>query len=183
MDLGVWGREYPIAEPDMIEVIYAEINKGEWKKGMDKESMRKKLEDLQPQDLAKLPRATKDREFNPDLTYTLPDDLPGPNGKVLYPKGFKFDPSKYVKLTGRYVILDLSDPRQRAWFDQEKLNEALDVRVISSGGSFVKLSEELKRPIYYLQRVVVERLKLKALPSIVSQKDGKVLVQEIKVPE
>jgi len=175
------GRTWPIAERDMIEVIHAEINKGKWKEGMTPENFKHLVEEFKPADLAKLPRAGRNREFSPDLTVTLDVDIPGPDGKILYPKGFRYDPAKYVPLVGRYVVLDLSDPDQRAWFVKEKLNDAGDVTIISSGGSFAKLGEELKRPVYYLQQIVVDRLKLKAVPSIVSKEKGRIMVREIKV--
>ncbi len=181
-DLGIAGRTWKIVEPDLIEVIHQEIEKGKWKEGMTKENFRKLALELQPGDRAKpLPRALKARSFEPDMTYRLDMDLIGPDGRILYPKGFEFDPSAFVTLTRRYLVLDPEDLVQLAWFAQSEFKRAEDVTLLAQGGSYLKLSEDWKRPVYYLPRSVRARFRLQAVPCLIEQVDGKIRVTEIKV--
>jgi len=179
--LATTGQTFKIIEEDLIERLHREIKKGEWKKEMTPEKVRHKLETLKPRDLARLPRASKDREWTPDLRWKLDFDVTDKDGNILYPKGFVVDPVAYVHLTGKYVIFDPQDELQMKWFIDSKFTEDGRVKVMVSGGSFLNLSKTFRRPIYYLPQQVVNRFKITALPVIIEQSRGRLLVREIVV--
>ncbi|OGH01695.1 MAG: hypothetical protein A2600_09870 [Candidatus Lambdaproteobacteria bacterium RIFOXYD1_FULL_56_27] len=175
------GKTYPIIEQDMIERIHEEVEKGTWKKDLEPKKLRKKLEELKPLDWARLPRATEDRTFTPDLTWELDFEITDAQGKVLYPKGFKFDPSRHLRLQNRYLAFDPSDPAQLEWFEASQYKRDGGLRLMVAGGSMLKLTEAWNRPVYYLPQPVVKRFGIKALPALVEQKGDHVEVKEFKV--
>ncbi len=142
-----------------------------------------RMKTYQPEDIHHLPRATRDRTFLVDMTYTLERDLLDGDGKVIYPKGFTFNPLDYVSFSGGMLLIDGSDPTQLKWFKKTPYVNNHQVRLLLSGGYAYELINQLKRSVFYLTDEIAERLQLAAVPSLVFQKDDKLEVREIMVPE
>jgi conjugal transfer pilus assembly protein TraW len=179
-NLGVVGETYPIAEPDVVaELKEATAIKNRFR---DDEFF-ERMKIYQPEDLHHLSRATRDRTFLVDMTYTLERDLLDGDGKVIYPKGFTFNPLDYVSFSGGMLVIDGSDPTQVRWFTKTPYVNNHRVRLLLSGGYAYNLIEELKRSVFYLTDEIADRLQLVAAPSLVIQKGDKLQVREILVPE
>jgi conjugal transfer pilus assembly protein TraW len=179
-NLGVVGETYPIAEPDVVaELKEATAIKNRFR---DDEFF-ERMKIYQPEDLHHLSRATRDRTFLVDMTYTLERDLLDGDGKVIYPKGFTFNPLDYVSFSGGMLVIDGSDPTQVRWFTKTPYVNNHRVRLLLSGGYAYNLIEELKRSVFYLTDEIADRLQLAAAPSLVIQKGDKLQVREILVPE
>jgi len=179
-NLGVVGETYPIVEPDVVVELKAQAAKT--KKLSDVE-FREQVKIYQPEDLHHLPRATRDRTFLVDMTYTLDRDLLDGDGKVIYPRGFTFNPLDYVSFSGGILVIDGSDPTQVKWFTKIPYANNHRIRLLLSGGYAYKLIEELKRSVFYLTDEIADRLQLAAVPSLVIQQDKKLLVREFLVTE
>ncbi len=67
---------------------------------IDVEKLRSAQARYQPANLHALPRTTKDTTTRVDLTHTLEQDLVDAQGTILYPRGFTFNPLRYVTLSG-----------------------------------------------------------------------------------
>ena len=179
-NLGVVGETYPIAESDVVAELKEEAAR---KNHFGDDEFLERMKTYQPADIHYLPRATMDRTFLVDMTYTLERDLLDGDGKVIYPKGFTFNPLDYVSFSGGMLVIDGSDPTQVRWFTKTPYVNNHRVRLLLSGGYAYNLIEELKRSVFYLTDEIADRLQLTAAPSLVIQKGEKLQVREFLVPE
>ncbi len=184
-DLGSFGRVYEIAEPDMLEEIRARAAQVDWQKHLDPARMKAQVQDFQPPDLQRLPKATRTQSFLVDPTYVLEMDIPDPRDpsgrSILYPKGFAFNPLDYRPMPSILVILDGSDPEQIAWFESTPYREDLRTKLLLCDGNYFALMERLNRPVYYLIAPHAKRLQLRAVPSVVVQRGQTLEVTEFLV--
>ena len=116
-----------------------------------------------------------------DLTHTLEEDLVDAQGTILYPRGFTFNPLRYISLTGALVVIDGSDPEQVAWFKGSSYGSNRRALLLLSGGLAAPLRDELRRPVAYLTEDIVRRLQLRAVPSIVVERDSQLMIREVSL--
>lgn len=177
--IGTYGTTYRITERDALAEIEERARRVDWSKVLDK----RKVENYQgPPDKASLPRAKRNRSFPIDMTYTTEIDIPDGKGGILYPKGYTFNPLDYVTYPKTLVIIDGTDPEQVKWFAASVYDKRLDVTLLLTGGSFGAVSKRISRPLFYADRKMIERLKLKAVPSVVRQKGRLMEATEVALP-
>ena len=80
------------------------------------------------------------------------------------------------------VIINGTDPDQVKWFAASEYDKRLDVTLLLTEGSFGAVSKRISRPLFYADRKMIERLKLKAVPSVVKQKGRLMEVTEVALP-
>lgn len=178
-DIGTFGMTYRIAERDALAEIEERARQVDWHKVLDK----RKVENFQgPTERVRLPRTKRNRSFPVDMTYTTEIDVPDGKGGILYPKGYTFNPLDYVTYPKTLVVIDGTDPEQVKWFAASEYDKRLDVTLLLTEGSFGTVSKRISRPLFYADRKIVERLKLKAVPSVIRQKGRVMEVLEILVP-
>lgn len=171
------GRTWPIAEPDALAEIEAKV--ATLPKDMSKAfGPRSKWTALKS---AALGRAPADRIRTVVPFYTLEFDIKLPNGRVLYPKGYSFNPLTYINLPQRLVVVH---PRDLAW--ALRTARASDFILLSAadngngaGADPIELSEKTGRAIYILEERVKERLGLTVAPVIVAQQGPKLVLTEV----
>jgi len=175
--LGTFGKTYRIVERDALEEIMERAGQVDWQSKLDK----LKPENYRPGWLARLPRAGEDRTFLVDMTYTLGFDIPDGKGGILYPKGYRFNPLDYLPFNQTLVVVDGDDPLQLDWLQASELLSGPDTVLLLCGGSYVDLSKSLGRPVYYLNRQIVDRFHLRSVPSVIRRRDKLMEVREINV--
>ena len=176
--IGTYGTTYRITERDALAEIEERARQVDWNKVLDKH----KVENYQgPPDKASLPRAKRNRSFPVDMTYTTEIDVPDGKGGILYPKGYTFNPLDYVTYPKTLVVIDGTDPEQVKWFAASEYDKRLDVTLLLTEGSFGNVSKWISRPLFYADRKMIERLKLKAVPSVIKQKGRLMEVTELEV--
>ena len=148
---------------------------------VDVEQLRNAQAHYQPTNLHTLPRATKDTTTRVDLTHSLEQDLVDAQGTILYPAGFTFNPLRYVSLTGALVVIDGSNPEQVAWFKGSPYGTNRRALLLLSGGLAAPLGDELRRPVAYLTEDIARRLQLRAVPSIVVERDNQLEIREVSL--
>lgn len=172
------GAVYPVVEPDLrIEMKRNAAEK------LEKQRQEFQAKVYQPSDLQSLRKAGQDRSFAVDMTYTLDRDLKNQDGKIIYPKGYTFNPLDYMGLSIGLVVIDGSDPTQVEWFKGSPYSSSHKVKLLLSGGYASSLSSELNRSVFYLDREVAERFQLTAAPCVVVQRDKHIQVTEYLVQE
>ena len=179
-NLGVAGKLYQVVEPDIATELEQQAVE---KNHVEEDEFLKRVRTYQPEDLHPLPRAIEDRTFLVDMSYTLERDLVDGNGKVIYPKGFTFNPLDYVSFPGGLLVIDGDDPSQIKWYTETPYAENHQVRLLLAGGYAFQLTERLKRSVFYLVDEIAERLQLAAAPSLVIQKGNMLQVREFLVPK
>ncbi len=174
------GPVYPVVEPDIRVEMKAKALE-QWEQ--HKKEYHKKIQKYQPDNLQHLPRAQRDRSFAVDMTYTLERDLTGEDGKILYPKGYQFNPLEYMNFTIGLVVIDGADPDQVNWFRQSPYASNHKMKLLLSDGFAQPLITELNRAVFYLDKEVAGRFHLAATPCVVVQQDKHIQVTEFFVGE
>jgi conjugal transfer pilus assembly protein TraW len=184
-DLGKYGPTEMIAERDFLEEIEQRIASIDWEAKKDKAWKQYWTKySFHP-----LPAAPRDRVFQVDAVFEVPQDFILPNGKVLAKKGERIN--LFDKVPPRFVLVvfDAGNPEQVAWakeqgkehrgrFRVQYLTTSLPERTWES---FAKLEEVLQAPLYLLQENVGERFRLKHVPSVVKPLENCFEVREYKL--
>ena len=175
-NLGTVGTTYPIIEPDVVEQLK---ERAIHRSTSEQRQLLGQLQKYQPTNMHPLPRATANRSFPVDMTYTLEHDLRDGKGKIIYPKGFTFNLLDYVPFSEGLVIIDGDDPEQVEWFCKSPYARNHRARLLITGGYAYELSRQLQRAVYYLTDVMAKRLQLAAVPAVVVREGDKLWVREI----
>lgn len=179
LDLGTAGDTYPVKETDFSKELqeharhFAEREKDQ--------PLFERLQVYQPYNLHPLPPAEHNRSFTIDMSYVLDQEIVDNNGGIVFPKGYIFNPLKYISLQGGLVIIDGTDPEQIEWFRNSPYRDNRQAKLFLSDGSAFTVTHQLKRPAFYLTDDIARRLKLSAVPSIIVQKGRALRVHEIKL--
>lgn len=167
------GRTWPIAEPDALAEIEAKA--ASLPKDTSKAfGPREKWSALKA---APLGTATADRVRSVVPFYSLDFDIKLPDGKLLYPKGFSFNPLTYVRMPQRLVIVHPSD----LGFALRTARPSDFILLASLGkqnGDPIALSEKTGRAVFILEERVKERLGLTVAPVVVAQAGTRLILTE-----
>jgi len=178
-DLGTVGATYPVVETDVV----AELTKKSIQhvKTHRPDALLEHLKTHQAANLQTLPHAEQDRNFLVPMEYSLEHDFVDGEGRILYPKGFTFNPLDYVSFSAGLVIIDGTVPEQISWFQKTPYAANHRVRLLLSDGYAFEIRQLLKRPVFYLTKEIASRLQLRSTPAVVVQQDRSLLVYEIAV--
>jgi hypothetical protein len=173
----VLGKTYQIAEPDAYEEILEAAKKVDLEKY--KKALQESIKKYAVVDEFKIPYAkeTRTRYFEP--RYELPFDIVDANGRVIYPKGFTFNPLQYMTLYGVFVFFDAGNTLHLNWLKKEGYTKRLDVMFIAVKGNVVEASRVLKAPVYKASKIILERFDVKKIPSIIRQNGGYLEITEV----
>jgi conjugal transfer pilus assembly protein TraW len=170
------GRTWPIAEPDALAEIEARAAKQPANMASNF-GPRSGWSALRSAPLART-RETHTRFVVP--FYTLDQEIRLPDGKLLYPRGYTFNPLDYVSLPQRLVIVA---PRDLAW--ALSVSRPTDFILLAQGGAAdgdaITLGERHGRALFILEDRVKDRLGLTVAPVIVRQVGHRLELSEIRV--
>ena len=163
------GQTYPIAEPDALLQIQSQVNKVDWQ-DKAKSAAKSALKGIQ------LPIATDNlaREYIP--YYILPFDITDDKGKLIYAAGYKYNPLDYISLPMRVIVFN---PNMIPWVSQHK--QPNDILILAYGDT-IQVSKDLQTTVYLLDKVTVNRLDIKLVPSIITRDNNKLIIQEYDYP-
>lgn len=182
------GSTYKINESNIIQLFkdHVEANKESIQKRVDeeREKMKEKIENYKPKELTiNLPTSSKEKVFYPDIEYKLKEDIKDSYGKVLYPKGFVFNPLHYISMNDRYVFIDYTNKKQREWIKSEKLNKDITTRIIITNGRVFDAIKEFEREVFYANDVLIDKFRIEAVPSMVEQEQDRIKVKQFKLKD
>ena len=171
------GKTYPVTEESLIDAFKKRAS------AIDILALQNAQASYQPANLQALPRARTDRAFTVEPSHSLDEDVRDGQGNLLYPQGFSFNPLHYARIRGSIVVIDASDPEQLSWFkssfSQNRQNQ--EAILLISGGLAGPLTEELGRPVYYLSQDMAARLKLEAVPAVITTDRDSFSVREFRL--
>lgn len=175
-DTSTIGRTWPIAEPDAMAEIEASAAR-------QPPNIREKFGPRSGWSALKgatLATTLEDRVRHVVPFYTLDTEIRLPDGKLLYPKGFTFNPLTYVSLPQRLIIVH---PRDLAW--ALKTAALTDWIILTGGGDpkddALSLGERHGRALFMLEERVKDRLGLTVAPVIVRQVGQKLELTEVNL--
>lgn len=167
----VIGATYAIAESDALTEIESKVKAVDWEKALSKSKT-----DWGGAQSIHLPETTEYAERNFVPWYTLPFNITGKDGRVIYPRGFAFNPLTYTKLPNKIAISSAKNA-------STVLSHIgpYDMLLVTNGNPY-KLAKKLKRPVFILDAKTKKRLGVRVQPSIISQVNAHLRIVEL-VPE
>lgn len=172
------GRTWPIAEPDALSEIESRAAHVPDMKAAF--GPRERWSAMKP---ATLGIARDDRRRTVVPFYTLDQDIRLPGGKLLYAKGYSFNPLAYVALPQRLIVVHPSD---LTW--ALRTARPADFILLAAGGlsraadtdaDAITLGERHGRALFLLEERVKTRLGLTVAPVIVAQAGQKLVLTEV----
>lgn len=161
------GTTYEIVEPDLLIEIQQKAKQVDWQK------LQRNMKFTQ--EFARLPIATEDNSYYHTPVTILPFEVKDKNGKVLYPKGFKFNPLKYTTLPNQLIVLGssrhldvVSNLSSLVSPDDTLLIVNMDTR---------KFIKQTGKRAFLLSKNAIKRLGIKQIPAIISQQGDQFLIQ------
>lgn len=181
-DFGQVGQIYDIVERDMMEVIKERASKVDWGAMVDK-SKKEITENIGKVDKP-LPKALDNSTYYIDLTTILDHDInirdKSGKPKVLYPKGFKFNPLDYTSSTSKFVIFDATRKEEVEWYKSKYANIANAMPIITKGSAY-NFAKDMHREVYVIDDAILKTFKLKATPTVVYQEKNKLRADEYRI--
>jgi conjugal transfer pilus assembly protein TraW len=166
------GRTWEIAETDALSEIEGRAGKlPDMRKAYGPRSGWSAMK------AAALGDARADRQRTVVPFFTLDQDIRLPDGRLVYGKGFTFNPLAFVKLPQRLVIVH---PAELGW--ALRTARQADFILVAAGNPGdpdpITLTERHGRSIYLLEERVKQRLALTVAPVIVVQAGQKLVLSE-----
>jgi conjugal transfer pilus assembly protein TraW len=176
-DLGMYGATYPVIEEDAISQMKKAIAGYDWEKFKGKQKA--KIKNYKPQDLVDLPTAREDKVFKVDMTGSIKEDIVGKDGAVIYPKGYQYNPMEYVFMRRIIVFINGKDEKQIEWYKKSPYPTDMRTMLLITDGSYLNVRKKLKAlTVYYANKEIIERMGIKAVPSVAVQKGTELEVRE-----
>jgi len=176
-DLGVIGPVYPIAEPNLLEMILARPRSaqasGELTRLQESAQRQARHSVENPMPVTTVSRATKARTYHHDPSIVVPYPITDADGRILVPPGTRVNPLDTVSLSKALLFFDARDSAQ-----VQRAKSLLDarggrVKLILTGGGYLELMKRWQVPVFYDQQgTLVEKLQIRHVPALVTQ-DGK----------
>ncbi|MDD5277759.1 MAG: TrbC family F-type conjugative pilus assembly protein [Methylovulum sp.] len=185
-DAGQKGQVYTIAEPDMIEEIQRRIRVTDWKK--QKQDALANFWKGQGKGLD-LPNADRNLERLIDPSLRVTQDIVHPDGRLIAKKGQKINPQTLMPMQHAYIVFDATQPDQvdlaKKWGDAYLRNKKpvvyLFTKMDTQNGwtQFNATVQQMNAPVYQLNKALMNRFQIKALPSVIEGQGYKLVIREI----
>jgi conjugal transfer pilus assembly protein TraW len=167
------GRTWSIAEPDALSEI-----EGRATHVPDMRQAYGPRSGWSAMKAASLGVARADRQRSVVPFFTLDQDIKLPDGRLVYGKGFTFNPLAYVRLPQRLVIVH---PAELGW--ALRTAQPADFILLAAGNpgdpDAITLGERHGRSIFILEERVKQRLGLTVAPVVVVQSGQKLVLTEV----
>jgi len=177
------GETFEFAENDMLEDIQKTIEekRPELEKKLTelKEGSKEKITNFKPKDMIAMTPAIKDNIFYPDMRYTNPENIYDNDGKVIYPKGFTFNPLDFQIMHTQIIVIDGSSKDEIQWLQNNGYTDNMRYKILLSDGNYQEVSKKLKQPVFYCIPKITQKFQLKHTPSIITQVGNTLKVKEI----
>lgn len=168
----VLGENYPIAERDAMEEIQEKAASVDWQQTFNKP--RNQWSALRS---VRLPRAEEDRVRRVVPIYEAPFDVTDKDGRVIYPKGFRFNVLQYVPLKARFIVIG---PHKED-IEWAKTKVRRGDYVLLSGGDPRWASALMEMPVFLLDKVSTERIQLTHVPALAYADGLEMVIEEEKI--
>lgn len=176
--IGTNGATYPIAEPDAYEELMAKVRSTNWNKIIKdyKADVNKVIKVS-----FSLGRAREDRLFYIDPAYTLQFDIMDENGRIIYPKGYSFNPLDYISFPYYLVFFDGTSVAEIVWLKKQEWFKNWNVIFILTKGDVVRAEKQLGRTVFAAMPQMIEKFKISKTPSILSAQNKQLVISEVGI--
>jgi conjugal transfer pilus assembly protein TraW len=177
------GITFEFAEKNMLEEIKNHIKNNEShiedKLKEYKKIAEEKVKNYKPDNLKKLTPATKANTFYPDMTYTNPNNIYDNEGRVIYPKGFKFNPLDFQILPYQMIVINGTSNKEVEWLINNNYTNNIKYKILLSDGDYKEIEKKLKQDVFYAIPKITDKFNLEHTPSVITQIGNKIEVKEV----
>lgn len=186
-DLGTYGQMSTPVEPDMEQQLDQRIKSFDWQgyaRGLAANFWKS-------QKTADVPHATKAEQYDLDPTFTVTHDIQLPDGRYLAHAGDRVNPLKNIPFSVTLLVIDASDPAQRAFAaEQVKKDPMAKLRIMSTTvpadasdgwAAWDQWQEQIGAHLYFYSTQYADRLRLSGTPSFVSGNGLTLKVRQVVV--
>lgn len=183
-DLGVHGTLFPIAEPDLIEQIYARLyameRAGDIARLNQGFAERARARVARPAPVEGLGATEDPRSFLFDPSITLTQDIRDHEGRLIHAAGERVNPLDHQSMTQTLLFIDGDDEAQIEWA-RAAASEHAPAQVILVKGAPLNLMKAHEIPVFFDQGgYLVSRLGIEHTPAIVRQEGRALRVSEVR---
>jgi conjugal transfer pilus assembly protein TraW len=184
-DLGVYGPVYEIQEQDALKWIENRLNELQTSGEIERTQERLKEKALasihRPKSVKELTRTTNPRQFERDLTVTVPQDIKDADGRIIHKAGTKINPLLALPTQKSLLFLDGDDETQIRWGLAEYKKRSELAKLVLVNGPVIELIKKHDVRFYFDQwGKLTQYFKIQQVPAIVEQVNGKLLISEVK---
>lgn len=185
-DLGQHGPVWPIAEQNLLEVIFEHLRAREAAGDVDR--LQQEMTDStrayvnRPHPVPGLISATEHRSFLFDPSITVQQDLADHQGRVFAERGQVVNPLDYSGFSKRIIVLDGDNAEQVAFALRD--GDEFDTLLVIVNGSPLDLAKTHSRRFWFDQDgVIVNRFDIEALPSVITREYPYMRIEEVPVDD
>jgi conjugal transfer pilus assembly protein TraW len=177
---------FQIAEADLTDEITRRYENIDWEK--QKKEALGRFWGNQEKNFVRLPEVKENAVYKFDPSIVITEQVKTPDGKIIARPGDTLNPLKAVRLTNTYIFFNAAMPEQYEFAKKYiKKNPDKHVRLIATEipinrgwEIFEEVSGELGQQLYIAPRILVERMRIKAVPSVVSSMGSMLVIEEFK---
>jgi conjugal transfer pilus assembly protein TraW len=182
-DLGTVGKTYPIAEPDMIDVIKNKakmmVDNGQWDKIKQQSIENAKNRINNPAPVAGISHTKTERVIYYDPMFRVDEDIKDASGRVVAKAGY-YNPLTFKPFPEELIFIDGADPVQVKWAVERFKGNTKKTKIVITSGSYISLDKKYKLWFYYDQNgKYTEKLGIKHVPATVNQEGKKIRINEL----
>lgn len=187
-ELDAIGPVYPIVEESALDTILRRLKEkertGELRR-IQQEAVRRSVQSAKsPKPVEGLSTVAERSQRLVDPTVTYNRAVTTDEGQIVVPAGARINPLLITRLNKRLVFFDGRDRAQAEAVRQMVAKEGVRVKPILVGGSWYDTSKAWKTQVYYDQHgQLSRRLGIRAVPTIVSQQNAMLLLEEVPAQE
>jgi conjugal transfer pilus assembly protein TraW len=162
-DYGVHGNLFKIQEESLLEEIMSRLELA-------------KAKVLRPTPVANIKKATTNRSWTYNPTYTQETEIIDDKGVVIIPAGTTVNALEKLKWGEPMIFIDGEDKEQIQWAKNKH------GKVVLTNGAPLDLGKELNRSVYFDQAgILCNRFKIEAVPAIIEQEDMLLRISEVRI--
>jgi conjugal transfer pilus assembly protein TraW len=179
-DLGRIGPTWPIAEPDLAQVLRSRAERLDLP-GRAQAALARFWRQVPA---VTLPPATTDRIRRIRPIARTSNDLLDDRGRLLLPARSELNPLDHLPLTARILVIDAQDTSELAWARQNRADSRATIHLIVNpdrqGGwkAWQALQDGLGAPAFLLDRHLADRLGVEATPSLIEAAGLELVISE-----
>ncbi len=162
------GTAYEIVEPDLLQEIQQKAQQVDW------QALSRNMQ--LTQEFVRLPIAQEDKSYYHTPIAVLPFEVKDKDGKILYPKGFKFNPLKYTTLPNQLIVLGY--PRHLDMVSNLSSLVSPDDTLLIANMDTREFIKKTGKRAFLLTKDAAKRLGVKRLPAVISQQGDKLFIEE-----
>jgi conjugal transfer pilus assembly protein TraW len=182
--LGTLGTVFPIAEPDLLQMIQSRVallsqhHRFDWLQAVLDQGFQQAMD--RPIPVVGLSLATKSRTWVFDPSITLSPDFD--YGTQLFTPQ-RINPLDTLSLKEALLFYDADDNRQVQWAERTDQSLQGKTKLILVGGSVKSQEKRFHKRVYFDQGGCLKnRFQLNHVPTMITQQDNLLKIQEVTLP-